>query len=78
MIMTFNDCDRAQGVGLAERHFMCYTPARMIIAYAEKVGYEIVDYYNGAGDVSWLEILKPGRIVTYRGGQTLAKIFAKS
>jgi len=78
VLMTFNDCDREQGVGLAERHFMCYTPARMLIAHAERVGFEVAEHYTGAGDVSWLELVKPGKIVTNRGGQTLAKIFAKS
>jgi hypothetical protein len=78
MIMTFNDCDTEQGVGLAERSFMCYTPARLLIAYAEKVGFEIANHYNGAGDVSWLELTKPGKIVSIRGGQTLAKIFVKT
>lgn len=78
LIMTFNDCDTEQGVGLAERFFMCYTPARMIVAHAERVGFEIANYYNGAGDVSWLELTKPGKIVSIRGGQTLAKIFVKS
>jgi hypothetical protein len=78
MIMTFNDCDTEQGVGLAERSFMCYTPARLLIAHAEKVGFEIANHYNGAGDVSWLELTKPGKIVSIRGGQTLAKIFVKT
>jgi hypothetical protein len=78
VLMTFNDCDREQGVGLAERHFMCYTPARMLIAHAERVGFEVAEHYTGAGDVSWLELVKPGKIVTIRGGQTLATIVAKS
>jgi SAM-dependent methyltransferase len=77
-IMTYNNCDRAHGVALSERHWMMYTPRHMIINYAEKVGLEHVDGQDGLGDLSWLEFRKPGKIESLRGGQTLAKIFAIS
>lgn len=78
VIMTYNNCDRAQGVGLVERGFMCYTPKKLIIAHAESVGFECDFEYDGAGDVSWLEFRKPGKITSLRGGQTLAKIVANT
>jgi hypothetical protein len=76
LIMTYNNCDRAQGVGLVERGFMCYTPKKLIVAHAESVGFECEFEHDGAGDVSWLEFRKPGEITSLRGGQTLAKIVA--
>jgi hypothetical protein len=78
LIMTYNNCDRAQGVGLAERNFMCYTPERYICQHAESVGFESTFSHNGAGDLSWLEFGRPGEITSLRGGQTLARILARS
>ena len=78
LIMTYNNCDRAQGVGLVDRGFMCYTPKRHIQKHAETVGFEATFEHNGLGDLSWLEFVKPGKIETIRGGQTLAKIIAKT
>ncbi len=76
MLMTYNNCDRAHGVALAERAWMMYQPRRLVQAHVEKTGLEVVEAYDGPGDLSWLEIRKPGNIETIRGGQTLAKIVA--
>ncbi len=78
LIMTYNNCDRAQGVGLADRSFMCYTPKKYIVQHAESVGFEFTFNHDGQGDLSWLEFAKPGEIESIRGGQTLAKIVAKT
>jgi len=75
-IMTYNNCDRAHGVALAERGFMMYTPLRMIQSHADQIGLDIVREYTGQGDVSWIEFRKPGTIESLRAGQCLAKIFA--
>lgn len=75
-IFTFNDCDWAHGVALVEKKFMCYTPGREIRAHAESLGFEIVSGYRGQGNVSWMEIRRPGKIESLRGGQSLAKIVA--
>ena len=45
---------------------------------AKTAGFELTNSYDGKGDVSWLEFRKPGNIVSLRGGQTLAKIVAKT
>ena len=77
VMFTFNDCDRAHGVALAEKNFMCYTPGSRIIGYAEDLGFDLVHRHVGQGDVAWLEFRKPGEIKTLRGGQTLAQIIRK-
>lgn len=77
-IFTFNDCDYSHCVALAERHFMCYTPGHAIQTYAENIGYECIHKHHGAGDLNWLELCKPGEIKSIRGGQSLARIVAKS
>lgn len=76
LIMTYNNCDRAHGVGLAERNWMLYTPKRLILEHAFALGYELADECDASGDVSWLELKRSGDIDSLRGGQTLAKIIA--
>jgi hypothetical protein len=78
VIMTYNNCDLAHGVIRAERAWMLYTPKRLIEAHAVELGFELITAHDGAGDVSWLELRKPGDIVSLRGGQTLAKILART
>lgn len=78
LMMTYNNCDRAQGVGLVERSFMCYTPLSHLCRLAESAGLEFTFNHNGEGDLSWVEFCKPGDIASIRGGQTLAKIVAKT
>ena len=76
-IMTYNDCDQAHGVALAESSFMCYTPGSRIRDLAEQAGFEITFRRTGLGDLTWLELQRPGDITSLRGGQPLAKIVAK-
>jgi hypothetical protein len=67
----------ASGVDKAERAWMLYTPMRLIERRADELGFELTAAYDGKGDVSWLELRKPGDITSLRGGQTLAKVLAK-
>lgn len=72
--MTFNDCDRASGIDLFERNFMSYTPGREVIARAESLGYIVS--YNFRTDFSntWLELQRPGKLTSIKGGQSLSQI----
>jgi hypothetical protein len=78
VLMTYNNCDLAHGVIRAEHVWMLYTPRRLIEQHAIELGFELTHAYDGRGDVSWLEFRKPGDIVSLRGGQTLAKVLAKT
>jgi hypothetical protein len=78
VFFTYNDCDRAHGVALAERSYMCYTPGSLIQEHAEALGFELMHRHNGPADVAWFEFQKPGEIDSLRGGQTLARIVANS
>jgi SAM-dependent methyltransferase/ribosome-associated translation inhibitor RaiA len=75
-IMTYNNCDRAHGIGLAEKSWMCYTPGRLIQEAANAAGLELVSNTDAPGDLSWIEFARPGELQTLRGGQSLAKIIA--
>ena len=78
LAMTFIDCDRAHCVALAESGFACYTPGSLVRELIRSLGYEIVFDWNDNGNLTWLELKKPGELDSIRGGQTLAKIVAKS
>lgn len=78
LAMTYNDCDRRGAVELAERSFTCYTPGRMILAICESIGFVVEQNYRIDSAVNWVELRRPGQMISLRGGQTLAKIVAKS
>ena len=75
--MTFNDCDRAAGVELAERYFMSYTPARAMLDMAKKLGYVVAYNFRTGASNTWLELQRPGELTSIKGGQSLAKILYK-
>lgn len=77
LIFTFNNCDLPNGVDLVERHFMCYTPGKMLLSLAESIGYEISHTYQIDGACTWVEVQKSGTLTTLRGGQSLAEIIPK-
>jgi hypothetical protein len=73
VLMTYNNCDQAHGVIRAEHTWMLYTPRRLIEQHAIETGFELINAHDGKGDVSWLELRKPGEITSLRGGQVLAR-----
>lgn len=76
--LTFNDCDKWGAIELAERNYLCYTPGKMVRAMCESLGYNIINDVELNAATTWLEIQKPGKYTSIRGGQTLAKIVVKS
>ena len=75
---TFNNCDYASGVKLVERKFMCYTPGTLIMSLSNDIGYDLVQTYKLDSAFTWVELRKPGALSSLRGGQSLARIVAKS
>jgi hypothetical protein len=78
LAFTFNDCDRWGGVEMAERHYACYTPGRLLLAAAELTGYESLHRYDIDAGITWLELRRPGVLHNLRGGQALARILPES
>lgn len=77
LAMTFNDCDRAHCVALVEKTFCFYTPGQRVTAIAKSIGYRQIFSWTDSGNLTWLELRKPGELESKRGGQTLAKIIHK-
>jgi SAM-dependent methyltransferase len=76
LIMTFNDCDREKAVMLVEQHFACYTPGYLVKDLVISLGYEILYSWHDGGPSTWLELCKPGTLITVKGGQSFAKVVA--
>jgi SAM-dependent methyltransferase len=77
LIFTFNDCDREAGVRLAETHYACYTPGKLIKQLTDNIGYSQIHSWHNNGAMTYVEVRKPGNLTSMRGGQTLAKIMRK-
>jgi SAM-dependent methyltransferase len=77
LAFTFNDCDQPGGVSLAERSFMCYTPGRTILNHAQKIGFQVRQQYKMNQNSTWIELQRPGKLTSLRGGQSLAKVVDK-
>jgi hypothetical protein len=76
-MMTFNDCDRWQGVRAVESKSALYTPGLLIKSFAARLGFEETYTWHEGGPWTWIEFRKPGSWTSLRGGQTLAKIIPK-
>ena len=73
-IFTYNNCDYPIGVDNFEKNYYCYTPGRLVKDICKKHGFKISASFDMENNVSWLEIQKPGKIKSLRGGQNLARI----
>lgn len=73
VIFTYNNCDDPPAIINAENNMNAYTPQRLIIPFIEQLGYELIENFT-SHNLSWIEIKKPGNIMSLRGGQCLAKI----
>ncbi len=74
---TFNDGDLSGAVDLAERHYAFYTPGRKIYQHIQDLGFVIKQKYIIDAACVWVEIQKPGELVSLRGGQSLAEVVPK-
>lgn len=77
LIFTYNECNQWQGVDLAERNYMCYTPGGQIRDHAQSLGFVIERNVTTLPSVAWFELSKPGELESIRGGQSMAKIMPK-
>lgn len=75
---TFNDCSRAAGVKLVENKFMCYTPGPAVISMLTALGYQITRSQQLDAAAVWIEASIDGQLNSLRGGQSLAKVVARS
>jgi hypothetical protein len=74
LLFTYNDCDNAHNVRNFENNFRQFTPGSRMVPIIEEIGYAI--RYKTVGPHGWMEIKKPGKLETIRGGQSLAQVIS--
>jgi SAM-dependent methyltransferase len=74
LIFTYNNCDYPIGVDNFENSYYCYTPGHQIAEICKQAGFRIAASFDLENNVSWLELQRPGRLSSIRGGQALGKI----
>jgi hypothetical protein len=62
---------------MVEHYSACYTPGRLVRAYALELGYETIFDFDDDTNTSWMELRRPGNYLSIRGGQTLAAILQR-
>jgi len=74
-VFTYNNCDHAIAVQNFEKSLYSYTPASLLIPMIEMLGFKLINKYDEPlTNVSWLELEKPGKLTSMRGGQSLALV----
>lgn len=77
LIMTFNDCDNEKAVMLVEQFCASYTPGYLVRNLAQTIGFEQAHTWSDEGASVWLELRKPGELISNRGGQSIAMAYSK-
>ena len=77
LVFTYNNCDIANRVVITEHYSACYTPGRLVNDYIAQLGYETVYSFDDLSGTSWMELRRPGKFSSIRGGQTLAAILQR-
>lgn len=73
-MFSYNNAERAICAQRAEDELMAFTPRETLIAMIDGFGFEQIKTQDVDSAVSWVEFRKPGKLETYRTGQTLGKI----
>ena len=77
LLMTYNDCDRWEGVKAVDAKVAIYTSGELIQDFAKSLGFEQTFVYYDNSPWTWVEFCKPGEWQSHRGGQTVATITTK-
>ena len=72
LLFTYNDCDNAYNIRTFEQNFRQFTPGSILSRTAQDLGYNI--RFRTRSIHGWMELRKPGRLETIRGGQSLASV----
>lgn len=76
VMFTFNDCDNPKNIQLVEKNYRIYSPKRLLKDIVTGLGFDITFSYDSSFGFSWMEISKPGKLETVRGGQSLAQVIS--
>ena len=72
LLFTYNDCDNAHNIRNFENNFRQFTPGSLLVPMIEKLGYTV--RFRTETIHGWMELRKPGKLETIRGGQSLGRV----
>jgi len=76
-MFSYNNGETVMGTIHAEWGGMAYTPKTLLVAICEGHGFEVTasyDFETDDSNISWLEIKKPGTLVTTKAHQSLGLV----
>jgi len=73
IMFTYNNGDLASACLNTEHFFKTYVPKHLLLPFIETLQFKILHTHD-TELISWIEIKKPGKLTSIKGGQTLAKI----
>lgn len=76
-MFSFNDGDTPAGAGMAQQFAQSYMPKSLLITLCQSMGFIITSEVEHHGNITWLEIQKPGVLTTSKAHQTLGEIMSK-
>lgn len=72
-LFSYNDGDTPEGAGMAEHFMQTYIPKSLLVPLCQSLGFELLYDFN-FGNITWLEIKKPGVLHTVKAHQVLGEI----
>ena len=76
-MFSYNNGDLPAAAEYAERYYMTYMPKSLLAPMCEMIGFDIVDTHDFEPALSWIEIKKPGTLITVKAHQVLGTIKSK-
>lgn len=76
MLFSFNNCDIVQCAEYAETGYKSYLTPKLLNNIFQTLGFLVKQYRSTSISVHWVEIQKPGNLITTKRHQTLGKIIS--
>ena len=74
VLLSYNDCENPKNFDLYTSGYASFVLKTTLVTDLELLGYNILSIVDKDSNISWIEIQKPGELVSNRAGQALASI----
>ena len=74
MMFSYNNCDVPECADAAESGFKSFLTTRWLQVAFEKIGFEVIHFRSTSTHVHWVEIKKPGTLLTFKRHPTMGEI----
>jgi len=74
VLLSYNNCENPKAVEQVENGYASFILKTDLLKEVKLLGYEVLSTVDKDSNISWIEIKKPGELVSNRAGQALASI----